>query len=474
MKTSSFISMMFLSSILSAQILTINTVGDYTLKSGESEEHGVKVATELAKQIAIEKAGTAVVSSFRMERSSDGTDKAVLNATTYAAAIVKTSVDGVENDEGHLTVSITATIDDSKVEEYLKGGPALHDKMAELKRSNDDLQDALAINLRELQDLDTRYSKALQGSVDESELQYLKGAIAKKISDTDTLLNSIGEFQTKTGHLFMPKGSLLKTALRQQLNASQTEYDKKVLMGAYDSMLSWLTQNVKVSIDPSSIKLSAVNGKTDIALSLVSTLENKDYALSPLAKVDAYGKMTAMHEFPYYSVFSDEVKSTLENTTLKMPYLSYRNNTMKDSGGRSATYKNPSFDSIPWSRFTPKNKKGAFDCSMVKDQKTIPQCELNRYAFSKVLVIRVGVEGTNSYVDIPLHKVYGQNDYSKKINQGVVHALSVSDHYSATIKGVSSSDLAKADDFYTKVMIVDSMPSSDYYNEIDDLTRSAL
>lgn len=95
-----------LAATLSAKVLTINSSGEYNLKSSETVEHGYKVATELAKQLAIEQAGTAVVSNFKIVRSSDGTDTSSLNASTYAAAVVKTEVIAKTNDGGRIRVRL--------------------------------------------------------------------------------------------------------------------------------------------------------------------------------------------------------------------------------------------------------------------------------------------------------------------------------------------------------------------------------
>ena len=430
MRKFSLLSSLILSSALSAQILSISSSGQYVLKNGETQDHGIKVATELAKQEAIEQAGTAVVSHFRIERGSDGMDRSTLSASTYAAALIKTKIESKSIEGSLIKVKIIATIDDSKAEEYLKGGPALFDKMSELKTSNDELKNKLSDNLQELQDIDKRYCIALKGEVDQNTITSLRQQLHDKIKDTDKLLQSLGEYQTKTGHLFIAKGSLLQEALKQEISNTAYRLNTSIAINAINKFFKEIPSHIETQIDPDSVRTTTLNGKTTVSFKV---------SHFPTSEITPYSYLTP-----------SEIKSL---DGIKLPYTLSSAINKEGFDKKTHRYYDREFTSLPWGNIIPgKEDVSVFTCGY--EPKTIAQCETNFYASSKSLVLEVGIQGTLFKKQIPLSSthLFGR-DLRSKLYYGTKHTLGVVGTSEVTITDISLKDLEKADDLYARIVV---------------------
>lgn len=430
MRKFSLLSSLILSSALSAQILSISSSGQYVLKNGETQDHGIKVATELAKQEAIEQAGTAVVSHFRIERGSDGMDRSTLNASTYAAALIKTKIESKSIEGSLIKVKIIATIDDSKVEEYLKGGPALFDKMSELKTSNDELKNKLSGNLQELQDIDKRYCIALKGEVDQNTITSLRQQLHDKIKDTDKLLKSLGEYQTKTGHLFIAKGSLLQEALKQEIYNTAYRLNTSIAINAINKFFKEIPSHIETQIDPDSVRTTTLNGKTTVSFKV---------SHFPTSEITPYSYLTP-----------SEIKSL---DGIKLPYTLSSAINREGFDKNTHSYYDREFTSLPWGNIIP-GKEDGNDLTCGYDAKTIAQCETNFYASSKSLVLEVGIQGTSYKKQVPLTSAHllGR-DLHSKLYYGTRHTLGAVGTSEITFEDIPLKVLEKADDFYAHIVV---------------------
>lgn len=474
-----FILVALLSLSLSAQTLTIGASGDYILKTGESEEHGYRIATELAKQTAIEQAGTAVVSNFKIVRGSDGTDKAVLNASTYAAAVVKTEVVAKQNNAGHIRVDISATIDDSNLNDYLKSGPALHDRVADLSKENNDLKSALRSNLDDLDDLDRKYRAAVAGSVDEEEIDELEKAIAEKIDRTDTILSSLGEHRIKTGTLVLPKGALHKVSLKQQVKESNTETDKRILMGAVDKLYRWLSDHMVVVLDPASAKVSTFKGRSSVEIGGYYHLDNKtNTSISIGPDTVTFGlsekqlRDMARHDIPWAELFTASEIEAMK--TLAFPFNKTESVSIK-TGEKTAVYTNRTFRSQPWHDIVPgSHSSNPFDCGTeTKDAKALAQCELNRHTLSQTLALTVSVPGTNLSKSFPLGTTYTSG--KSLINfyrDGVEHSLGMAGKFTVKFDDITAEQIASIDTFKTEVFVSNRNRFGGRFDEFAEIEKA--
>lgn len=105
---------------VNAKVVTVHARGNYLMTSSDTKEDGRGYALMYAKMNAVEEAGTILRSVFKSYTRINGKKTASRDLQSYSAALLKTTVTSVKYRNGFCKVKITAKINTSDVDKFMK------------------------------------------------------------------------------------------------------------------------------------------------------------------------------------------------------------------------------------------------------------------------------------------------------------------------------------------------------------------